>query len=445
MLNQSCHKPTPTVCFLCLFAILLVAGCGSSRQAQLEEVAKDWCLTIRASQVIPVYPLTEDLEPGDVFLVTVSAQDQVEQYNGKGFLPLDQHVTHLVGLPISDRYLNRYGTVDGSVYPHVWQFPTQLPEGQKHGWTRAPGAAFPTYSFSVKRGFGFQLAIPVEGVPVGLSLMGTDSATGSIAIAEASTYGVELDDIEPRIQAWATNPDRKQELAQLRKSAGRAIFLRVVARVYLTARVNISLTNSMAFGAGASVGQAPPTFSTPLDGKDAAENFKQTAEVTSQALKSLNDLLKQSTQFGGSLQVTLATTRNVSMNESFRRPLVIGYLGFDFPVFEDGSLGTPVATQNQLNGINQPTVPASRFTPIETSMEMLLNDLLNEEKDVQQKVCDAAALELGGKFSEEYKKPSGENPDLPTHQFRAAVSRLLGDKSIYRRAYDALSRAYARR
>jgi hypothetical protein len=26
-------------------------------------------MTIRASQVVPVYPLTEDLQPGEVFLV----------------------------------------------------------------------------------------------------------------------------------------------------------------------------------------------------------------------------------------------------------------------------------------------------------------------------------------------------------------------------------------
>lgn len=45
-------------------------GC-TSREQELENVAKDWCLTIRASQVMPVYPLREDVQPGDCFLVSV--------------------------------------------------------------------------------------------------------------------------------------------------------------------------------------------------------------------------------------------------------------------------------------------------------------------------------------------------------------------------------------
>jgi len=56
---------------------------------------QDWSLSIRASQVIPVYPLTEDLQPGDVFLVQTPVEDQVKVYLAKGFLPLDNLVTRL--------------------------------------------------------------------------------------------------------------------------------------------------------------------------------------------------------------------------------------------------------------------------------------------------------------------------------------------------------------
>jgi len=56
--------------------LLLVGGCAN-KERQLEQVAKDWCLTIRASQVIPVYPMTEDLQPGDVFLVQRTVDEQV--------------------------------------------------------------------------------------------------------------------------------------------------------------------------------------------------------------------------------------------------------------------------------------------------------------------------------------------------------------------------------
>jgi hypothetical protein len=36
----------------------LGGGCASS-ETQVQKAAKDWCMTIRGSQVIPVYPLTQ--------------------------------------------------------------------------------------------------------------------------------------------------------------------------------------------------------------------------------------------------------------------------------------------------------------------------------------------------------------------------------------------------
>ena len=45
-------------------------------------------MTIRGSQVIPVYPLTEDIQPGDVFLVQLPIDQQQKLYQQNGFLPL---------------------------------------------------------------------------------------------------------------------------------------------------------------------------------------------------------------------------------------------------------------------------------------------------------------------------------------------------------------------
>ena len=79
-----------------LFAMSVVAlsGCATERLSgdQLARVAKDWALGIRASQVIPVYPLTEDLQPGDLFLVQTPVEEQARVYMEKGFLPLENLV-----------------------------------------------------------------------------------------------------------------------------------------------------------------------------------------------------------------------------------------------------------------------------------------------------------------------------------------------------------------
>ena len=42
-------------------------------------------MTIRGSQVIPVYPLTEDLQPGDIFLVQVPIDQQQKLYEEERF------------------------------------------------------------------------------------------------------------------------------------------------------------------------------------------------------------------------------------------------------------------------------------------------------------------------------------------------------------------------
>ena len=71
-----------------LVVLILFASCATTlRNKQLEEVAKDWALVIRASQVIPIYPLSEDLQPGDVLLVSTPIEEQVALYKEKGFLP----------------------------------------------------------------------------------------------------------------------------------------------------------------------------------------------------------------------------------------------------------------------------------------------------------------------------------------------------------------------
>src|SRR5688572_3505932 len=153
---------------LCVLALILSGCTGALRNQQLEKVAKDWALVIRASQVIPVYPLTEDLQPGDILLVSTPIEDQVRLYREKGFLPLDQHLVRLYSTDFGKFYNSRYGISDGVIPPAFWQ---TLDRGGKHQWALAPRAAFPTYSFSVSSGSGLNLAIPVQGVPLALGLM----------------------------------------------------------------------------------------------------------------------------------------------------------------------------------------------------------------------------------------------------------------------------------
>ncbi|MCW5627164.1 MAG: hypothetical protein KIT73_20775, partial [Burkholderiales bacterium] len=172
-------------------ALAGMAGCSTPKMSasQLERVAKDWSLGIRASQVIPVYPLTEDLQPGDVFLVQTPSADQVKIYLDKGFLPLENLVTRLPVSGYRDFYRGWRGVdTDGMpTPPRGWQFPG---DDAAADYALAPLAAFPSYGFSVSRSTGLNVAIPVQSVPVGLNLLDSASADGTITLKDAYTYAL---------------------------------------------------------------------------------------------------------------------------------------------------------------------------------------------------------------------------------------------------------------
>ena len=117
--------------FIGIFLIHTIGCTTALRNKQLEKVAKDWALVIRASQVIPVYPLTEDIQPGDLLLVSTPIEDQVKLYKEKGFLPLDQHFVRLYSTKFPEFYNSRYGITSGTIPPEQWQ--VQDDTG-KHNW-----------------------------------------------------------------------------------------------------------------------------------------------------------------------------------------------------------------------------------------------------------------------------------------------------------------------
>lgn len=290
-------------------AILLVAllsqGCAS-KQEELESVARDWCMTIRASQVIPVYPLTEDLRPGDVFIVELPVQKQVDEYRAKGFLPLDRHATRLTGIDYRGFYGSEFFSDKFDVTPHdrirldvaedepattSGSTPGNGQSGEKKNTSESapaengqsgrekgdskstkklsnsgqeladfdvPLAAFPSYTFSVSNSAGLSLAIPLKGITAALGFMRTQSANGSISLGKAYSYGASGDDLLRGLRIWAEMPEVRRSLALMweqSQSEGHEgepnLFLRLVSRVYFVGEVDVSLMNAEAVDAAA--------------------------------------------------------------------------------------------------------------------------------------------------------------------------------------------------
>ncbi len=336
-------------------AVLLLSGCADYlRRKELESVAKGWCETIRASQVIPVYPLTADLKPGDVFLVQTPIASQAQVYRDRGFLPLDDHQTRLDDPGYGSEYFDGYFEDPYKGLKHKFPSKTGKPLAGEHpgedaraalSEAEAPRAAFPTYTFKVRTGQSGGLALPIKGVPVGLNFLNSQSADGSVTIADARTYGGNESVLLKGLRTWAEQ-NRLTLSETVRQMPNEPVYLRVVTRVYLTGSVVVSLSRAGAGGVSGSVGNPPEIPKL----KDDKGNPITDYQGLLNALNTPPKGVKAMAEAGGAFQFLAASESSVTMSESFDTLLVIGYLGFDVPVFEGGELGAPVPTFQRLQG-----------------------------------------------------------------------------------------------
>ena len=329
------HLPLLALAALMLF---LTSGCTATlRNSELEKVAKDWSLVIRASQVIPVYPLTEDLQPGDVLLVSNPIEEQAALYKKKGFLPLDQHMIRLYSKDFKKFYGSRFGTKNNAIPPAFWQTPDDKGE---LNWKAAPHAGFPSYQFSAKTGSGLNLAVPIQGVPVALGLMHAGSASGTVTIADAYTYGLDIFHLEKMVRSWGIK--NRKLLRSYAPRDDKYHFLRVVSRVYVTGRVNVTVNNDETTG-----GEARGGADRPIDLIMAKQNA--VTQNYSTVVSAVNRIAADQLP-GGKVKFAIASSRSVTFSETFERPLVIGYIGFDMPILTGGRMGAPISTLAQLDG-----------------------------------------------------------------------------------------------
>ena len=261
--NFHAEKPAPVhisgVCMsdvvfmIALLAVMLGSGCAPrDARKHAEGIAKGWCITIRASQDIPVYPLTADLRVGDVFLVQTPISVQDKQYREKGFLALDDHRCRLAYTNFGTVYFDGYWKDTFGKTPHPTTNTVFAGSAETNGPVTltvadAPRVAFPTYSFQAQSGYGSSAAFPIEGVPVALSFLGTDLVDGSVTISDARTYAGDESELWQSLLRWAS--EAKPHLAATARNAvPTPVYLRVVTRVYLARAMDISLIRADAKG-----------------------------------------------------------------------------------------------------------------------------------------------------------------------------------------------------
>jgi hypothetical protein len=378
MFIRSARSALITLAALTLASCL--TGCISPERKmdELERVAKDWCMVVRASQVIPVYPLTEDLRPGDVFLTQTPIGDERRLYSSKGFLPLDNHITRLSFDDKLAEFYKGYQSTSGA-----------FPQAGGSAWETMPRAAFPTYNFSISRSGGLNLALPVQGVPVGFNLLGAAAASGTVTISDAYTFGLDIQQANDKLDEWLARGINRSALARygtpIDAPDDERVYLRVVSRVYATGAVNILMNDTRSGGADAKAG-----FELPL-GLTSAEG-QTTAQMYTDALAKLNAPLQAGaagSNIGARVKVVAASSRSVSLVEDFPRPLVIGYLAFDRQILPGGTLGTPVVTLAKLAQLKQ-FAPAPTPFGSDANSDRLAN-WLRADPSNRQRLLDALA------------------------------------------------------
>jgi hypothetical protein len=359
------YKNLDILIFLVLsFVFFLILKPEKLRNSSLERVAKDWAYVIRACQVIPIYPLSEDLQPGDVLLVSTPVNEQVEIYNEKGFLPIDQHVVRLYPNEFGDFYKSRYGIVNQSCPAMDWQ---RMGSNGLTNWNTAPHVAFPPYHFSVSTGSGTNIALPVKGVPVALGIMNSSKASGTLTITDAFTYGMDNFHLSMQVKQWAD--EQRSFLRNYEPRDSLQQYLRVVSRVYIASKVDITISNEES-----------------SSGKLSLLNKKQKSDTD---ISSKDTIVTENSD--ANIDIASASSRVVTLSERFPKPLVIGYVGFDMPILKGGRLGVPISTVNQLAGMRQEVkVEASGSALLRLSAITLLFGAL--EKDAQKNTEAAEIL-----------------------------------------------------
>ncbi len=435
------HQP-PVLVVVALAATILISSCvvgefanyishaGSghferlNKQRILERSAKDWCLAIRANQIVPVYPLDEDVQVGDVMIVDTPVAQLKKKWNAKGYLPIEHRYGRFQPSGYSKYYSNgQYGISKDSVLPHLWQsprnpedwhsnpsaLPMPIPE-KKAGesdadyakrkkevidralttnWPLAPRAAFPVIGFNIRRGESFNGALPLKGVPIMLGALGARSVTGSIALTDVFTYGIDEPSIRDDLFNWLEKSEATKDYltAYLARPndpdyGKRKIFLRVITRVYLVRSVDVSLVNQDSSAWKLSAGQ-PKTVQEnvafekkdtdlltqlnlgllqhsleggAIDGVDPkATALRESAVRIAEQRQAMKDQFGGFVVPGGTVALTAATQSSISMRESFTRPIVVGYHALEFEVLYDADtagvrvdLGRPQSTFTRL-------------------------------------------------------------------------------------------------
>ena len=200
------------------------------------------------------------------------------------------------------------------------------------------------------------MGLPVQGVPIAFGVLGAKNANATVTLSDAYTVGRDETELFKAAKKWVGQRTNLVEFTPRyvrTKGSGHYVvsynYLRVITRVYYARTVSISLANKSVSGGNLTAGI--PTSADLLKQSDDYGKLldRLNAGLTNGVLTTIIST-NGAVSAGGSLKFSSLINQTVSMNETFERPLVIGYLAFDVPIGFEGELGDrPLSTQVRLD------------------------------------------------------------------------------------------------
>jgi len=337
-------------------------------------VAKEWSLTLRELNIVPVFPPREDVQVGDIYIAPSRPEDEAKIVKDKGFTPIGLWVASVTLSNELSRFYserNSFPRTSGDIGAYMAgqstnPFPVFAQPSDtnrnifEYGDTnRLRLVGFPSFmSATVKQG-DLSGVVPVEAMGVAFAGTGSSSDSVTLSVPVAESYGLPASDVFSKIvidkKFFLEGKNFKAEDILIYAAhqhegkdaeTNRFGYIRLITEVFYTRAVDIAINRKRSFGFGANVKPAAtvPTSGTetPAPGSTNYMFTTRTESGTSQDRaadlnRQLSESLNQSIP-GGSVKFVAAGEHGVTMRRTYDRPVAIGYRGLLLELYEDGTI-----------------------------------------------------------------------------------------------------------
>ncbi|MBV8047187.1 MAG: hypothetical protein JO171_08550 [Paludibacterium sp.] len=345
-----------------LGAVSLLLGCSSTDPTQ--SVATSWGQELRQMQVEPVFPIREDIQPGDVFILCAGSDPT---HPSKQVLPISTYWTRLDATTIKQLLEDYYRTrlimpINKVVGGQAASQPSIQQNTSASGtFTHLQLVAFPDAMHASLDSRSLSALIPA-GVALGrFGISSQEVDSGSLSITSASYYGLPQAKIMPLVKEqigpngelgredFKKALDAKEAECQPLNLYAQAV---VVSEVFLANGIRLKLQSSKAATAQmqlntvlssgstvantlstiqklqASAATAGKTQAPAGNGGTASGQDAQTQALSAAVVSLLTGMESSQENLPGvSGTITTGSTGTISMDSIFTKPLVFGYRG----------------------------------------------------------------------------------------------------------------------